>query len=460
MRKSKFSRKINKLDTTSDTITGRGGLVLFSRYLENIGIFDLLEKEFGFFRKSSKGLPIWLLFKQVFCFLFDGTSRHLTYFNHLKKDEGYAAAIEIESSHLASSHIIKRFFKPFAWWYGKKFQSILLRMFIWRLKISNPEEIVLYLDAMVLNNDDALNRQGVQPTYKKVKGFQGLNIIWNGKIINSVFRGGSKNGNCGNTALNMVTDLVNLIRSEYSATVPIILRCDSGFLDEKNFLGFDKLNIAFIASGKMYESVKEYVSSSQKENWNIYKNKNHKWNFIEFGFRCSKWKRFFRAFYTHCIYEEKQMLFEFARPDNVILTNIGINTKVLENCTEERKQYWLNPETIIGSYHQCGADELAHRGLKDFGFEQLPFKRFGHNSALYYCMLISFFLFETFKEDVTREVIPIKSYATTLRRKIVDIAAKIVYTSHEIIIKVSKSTMQAITFEKLWYNSLNPTPIL
>ncbi len=52
------------------------------------------------------------------------------------------------------------------------------------------------------------------------------------------------------------------------------------------------------------------------------------------------------------------------------------------------------------------ADELPHRKLKDFGFEELPFKRFVPNSAVYYCMLTSFFLFETYKEDVLTEVIP------------------------------------------------------
>ncbi len=459
MKKSYSSQRINKVETTSDTITGRGGLALFSRYLEKTCILDLLENKFGFFRKSAKGLPVCLLFKQVFCFFFDKTSRNLTYFDQLKKDNGYAAAIEIDPSQLASSHMVKRFFKPFAWWYGKTFRLVLHKMFIWRLKITKPEEIELYLDAMVLDNDDAIKRHGVQPTYKKVKGFQGLHIIWNKKIVDALFRGGSKSGNYGNRVINMVTDLVNLIRSEYSETVTIIIRVDSGFFDEKNYAAFDNLNIAFIASGKIYSSVKDFASNVPEANWKSCENKKQRWNFLEFGFRCDKWKQFYRAFYTHCLYEGDQMLLEFARPDNVIITNIGINDKALENCTEERKQYWLRPDTIIESYHQCGADELVHRGLKDFGFEQLPFKRFGHNSAFYYCMLISFFLFETFKEDVTDQVIPIKSYATTLRRKLVDIAAKIVYTGGQIILKVSESTMQALNFDKLWENCQDLKPI-
>ena len=119
-----------------------------------------------------------------------------------------------------------------------------------------------------------------------------------------------------------------------------------------------------------------------------------------------------------------------------------------------------DPEVIIESHHQRGADELPHRGFKDFGFEELPFKRFGPNTAFYYCMLIAFFLSETFKEDVLRDVIPITSYATTVRRKVIDIAGKIINTGRRTILKVSHATMDLLKFDRLWENCQNPPPIL
>ena len=70
--------------------------------------------------------------------------------------------------------------------------------------------------------------------------------------------------------------------------------------------------------------------------------------------------------------------------------------------------------------------ELVHRAFKYFGHEELPFKRFAPNAAYYYTMVLAFFLFETFKEDVCSAVILITAYATTVRRKLIDIAAKIV----------------------------------
>jgi len=97
--------------------------------------------------------------------------------------------------------------------------------------------------------------------------------------------------------------------------------------------------------------------------------------------------------------------------------------------------------------------------LKDFGFEELPFKRFPANAAFYYCMLIAFFLSETFKEDVLAEVLPITSYATTVRRVVIDIAAKIVWTGRQVILKVTHSVMTALRFDELWTRCQSPPPI-
>ncbi len=460
-RRKKNKARIAKVGVTNDIITGRGGMALFSRYLDKVGILELLNNKFSFMRKSSKGLSIWLIFKQVICWFFDGTSRHISYFNQIKYDEGYASAIETRQSLMASSHVIKRFFRCFNIGASIIFRPILRMMFIWRLKIQKVTEIRLYVDSMVLNNDDANKRQGVQPTYKKVKGFKPLQIIWNGIVVDAIFRGGKKNCNYGDVMLNMVICLVNLIRKEYRSDVPIFLHFDSGFFDQDNFIAFDKLDIAFIASGKMYEGVKTYVGSASDDDWGTHDNGKKQWGFLEFGFSCISWKRFFRAIYTHIVCDKDgQMLLDFARPDNVIITNIGMNDKVLENCTPERREYWFKLTSIISSYHQCGSDELAHRGLKDFGFEQLPFKKFTSNMALYYCMLISFFLFETFKQDVLKDIVPIRSYATTVRRRVVDIAAKVINTGRCIILKVTDSVMKNLKFDILWDRCQTPHPII
>jgi len=185
--KFKSKCKISKVDVTEDTLTGRGGVVLFVRYLSQVNIYALLVDAFSHIRRSEKGQPIWNIFKQIFCFFYDGTSRHLVYFDQLKRDEGYAAVIENTSEEMICSHQVKRFFKGFSWLCGGVFRKILKQLFIWRLKIERPEEIELTVDLMILDNDEAVKRHGVKPTYKDVKGFGSVQILWNRKVVDAIF---------------------------------------------------------------------------------------------------------------------------------------------------------------------------------------------------------------------------------------------------------------------------------
>ncbi len=52
--------KINKIEVTNDTLTGRGGMALFVKYLSSVEIYPLLEGFFGVIRKNNKGLPVWI----------------------------------------------------------------------------------------------------------------------------------------------------------------------------------------------------------------------------------------------------------------------------------------------------------------------------------------------------------------------------------------------------------------
>jgi hypothetical protein len=239
---------------------------------------------------------------------------------------------------MLSSHQVKRFFRVFSWIAGGVFRKILKRLFIWRLKIEKPEVINLTLDTMGMDNNEAKKRHGVEPTYKKYLGFQPLQIIWNRKIVDAIFRGGSKHSNYGNTAVNMVTDLVKLIRKEYDPNVAIILRIDSGFFDKANLEAFNSLDIGFICTGKIYEKTKEYITGLPEDGWKTYDNGHQQWEYTEFGYRYDSWGRFYRALYTKPMYEGEQRLLDFARPDNIILTNIGMNAEAIANLSAEEQK--------------------------------------------------------------------------------------------------------------------------
>ena len=52
------------------------------------------------------------------------------------------------------------------------------------------------------------------------------------------------------------------------------------------------------------------------------------------------------------------------------------------------------------------------------------------------------------------------SYATTVRRKAVDFAAKVINTGGEIILKVTRAVMESLQFDKLWEKCQTAIPIL
>jgi len=448
-----FKHKIDSVGVTKDTLTGRGGLSLFVRYLRGLNLYPHLERLFGSIRRSAKGRAVSEVFKQLFCFFMDGTSRHLVYFDALKEDRGYASVIEDEPSSMLSSHAVKRFFGSFSWPHIWLFRGLLKRLFLWRLKVKGPSLIVLGLDPMVMDNNEAQVREGVEPTYKRVKGFQPLHLTWGRFIVDAVFRSGSKHSNHSDTVEKMITHMVRSIRDNYREDIPIIVRMDSGFFDQGLFEVFEALGIGYICGGRIYDDIKGYISLLDRACWGRLDKGEGVWEFIEFGDRRGSWDRFRRAIFCRPVCEEGQMLFGFARPDTVLYTNLGMGFQIDRQLKEAGLSHLLSPMEIVKSYHFRGQDELVYRAFKDFASEALPFKGFRQNAAFYYTMTLSFFLFEAFKEDVCGGVVDVGSYATTIRRKVIDIAARIVHHGGKVILKVTEATWKGLEFFRLWERS-------
>jgi len=444
--------KIRRIETTSDRLTGRAGLALFTAYLHGIEIFDWFDRWFGSIRKNRKGLAITELFKQVLCFFVDGTSRRLTYFDQLSQDGGYAGSIETDLKDMASSHQIKRFFKAFAWTRVFLFRRLLHTLFLWRLRIVQPDVIELGIDTMVMDNDDALQRHGVKPTYKKKKGFQPLQMNWGRFIVDAVFRSGDKHSNHGDSVLNMIRHMVIKIKRDYRWNVPIIIRMDSGFFDQKIFNLCETLQVGYVCGGKMYENIKTIAANWDENRWERFETtKKQSWQYAEFGCRQGNWKLFRRAIYCRLMHDDRNQLYlPGCRPDTIIITNIGQRRAIDGFLKNAGATDYLTTSGLIACYHERGSDELANRALKDFGHEQLPFKQFNPNAAWYYSMLVGHFLLESFKEDVSAPVIAIGSYASTVRRRLIDIAGKIVSHSGETILKISQACFENLRFPELF----------
>ena len=441
---------------TTDVLSSRGGLTFFAKYLESTQVLSFLQTVFGFLRKSKKGQDIDILFKQLFCYLMDGMSRHLTHFDQLKQDEGYAAGLDLSKEEMLSSHSVKRFFKTFSMPMVWGFRRVLRQLFLWRLRLEQPEVIFLGIDSMVMDNDEAAKRDGVQPTYKKIKGFHPLQMTWNRYIVDAMFRGGKKHCNHGSAVERMVRKMVELIRRNYREDVAIVILLDSGFYDEKLFQAFESLGIGYICGGKIYSDLTDFAGEIDDWVWEKYTKGEKEWKYFDFNDKRESWAKERRAVLCRFDPPDPQRMFDAFRPLTILYTNLGMGEAIDECLQACGRSDLLKSEAILKAAHDRGKDELVHRAFKEFAFEALPFKRFAPNAAFYYTLVVAHFMYECFKEDACGAILPKVSYANTLRRKLIDLAAKIVKTSGNVWIKFTQSAWTSLQLNTLWEKCLSP----
>ena len=450
---------IDRVGITSDKLTSRAGLTFLVHYLETIDIYSLLERYFGGVRQSAKGIQVKEAFKQLICFLVDGTDLHFTYFDELAKNRGYAKAIETSFGDMASSHQIKRFLKKFSFVRNYLFRRLLQDFFIWRLKVKEPEVVLMDLDTMIMDNDTAKEREGVEPTYKNVAGFQPLQLQWGPYFVDCVFRGGSKHSNHDDTVVKMVKHVVERIRNEYGEEIPIVLTADIGFFDQVNFQIFEELGIGYVIGGKLYPDIEEEVQSRPENQWQaLDKEDGRSYKLLSFEDKRGNWNRPRRAVYTRLVDEGNLSPFQFAQSRRIYYTNLGENEELNTSMLKAGKGDWLSPTGVVELAHGRGEDELTHRSLKEFGTEKLPFQNFEANTAFYYIMVLAFNLEEAFKRDVTKDQVLPACYPSTFKRKFIDIAGKVVSTGREMVLKVTRAVWKRLNVPGLW-KRVNSPPV-
>lgn len=171
-----------------------------------------------------------------------------------------------------------------------------------------------------------------------------------------------------------------------------------------------------------------------------------------FGNKLKSWSKFRRCIFTKLQRDEDgQYVMDFGKPNNVIYTNIDLSKEAGQRLIAAGGERYFKTETIIETSHQRGADELIHRSIKELATkEQLPFKKFGMNRAYYFLLIISHFLFETYKHDVCSDVLPITIYPNTFRRKLIDFAVKITSGARSITLNVTQTIYDSIILMYYW----------
>jgi len=449
----RYNFEVNSIESTQECITGRAGLLPILKYIEETRILSRFNYKFQHLKHSTKGVSIESFFKQITAYMIDGSKLNLVAFDELKKDPSYAALLEMDPKELMSSHQVKRMFQKFCneSRHIDIFRDAITDTFISHLQEEKPPVVIIGVDTMVMDNDQAEKREGCSPTYKKVKGFQPLEFYWNGMIIDAIFREGKCHSNHGDDVQRATKRLVKKIKKGYSETVPIIIKMDSGFMSEENFCYFEEeLGILFISAGKLYDSIKDYIGELPVNERKEYIG-SHVWDYIEFGNKLNSWEKFYRAFYLQLKNDQLQYILDFACTDGIIYTNIGKDPELSARLSAALDRDITDPEFIISEYHKRGSDELCNRAFKDFATrENLPFQGYDQNQAFYYLLILSHVLLQSFVKDICFDIIDGNSYPTTIRRRLIDIAGKFVFHARKLVLKIPLLIYNQLKFNILW----------
>ena len=78
-----------------------------------------------------------------------------------------------------------------------------------------------------------------------------------------------------------------------------------------------------------------------------------------------------------------------------------------------------------------------------------------HSNQLWYTIgIIGFNLLQIFKRNIAG--LSWNCYPSTVRRKLFDLAGKIVYKGRSFTLKISQWKMRELNFDEIWQKSLNP----
>ncbi len=152
---------------------------------------------------------------------------------------------------------------------------------------------------------------------------------------------------------------------------------------------------------------KKLIDNKEDVLFNSYPKDKQVWDYVEFVSKLKSWGKFRRCVYTELsANKDNQFLLDFHKSDRTIYANIGIEMELDKKLKESNVEESFTAVGLIKFSHSKSKGELVHRSVKGFATKgQLPFEKFGMNRVYYYLLVLSHFLFETYKADVTAEVV-------------------------------------------------------
>ena len=396
-----------KLGITEEEITPNGGLIVFGEFLLAIGLDKRVEKIFPA-PKSGRGFSAW---EYIFPLLLTihSVGSHLEDIRKIAEDKGLMKILGIKrvpSPDAVGGWLRRQGLS------GANLMEILNReMARWNMEWEKRSEYTLDMDATLIEAD----KEDALYTYKGFKGYDPIlgHLAENRLILSYEFREGNESPS------SRIVEFYEKCKSAMpEGKIIKDVRSDNASYQRGIIDKVEEDGARYAIGARMDDAVKEGIKVIPKEKYREYGN----------------------AFVSETVH----IMNKSTNPFRLVVLKRPTQGSLFEK--EESKYFAVasnreeSAEETLEFYHQRGErSENRIKELKiDFGMERMPCGQFEANAMYFGIGVLAYNLYEMF----INLALPLQFHrkrAMTIRFNIYNVAARVVTTSRQIYLKVSKA---------------------
>jgi hypothetical protein len=409
---------INKIEFSANNLTSYAGLYPLVNYTEESGIFQLISDNLYFDNASTEAIKMKHI-KTMMALGFVGADK-LSRVDLLQNDpimrEGFGVNV-------TNAENVSRFLYNFSFKTTQMLRDINFLVFKRILKASKLKRITIDIDSTVENVEG--NQEGAMKGYNPKKHG---NKCYNGLMsfcseLKAFVTGFQRSGNAytSNGTAEMIKEIIAVLKDDVE---DIIFRMDSGYFSEEIIEVIESAGYHYLIKSKHYGTFPALAyGNDNKIVWDEYNDEKQVSSQL---IKPATWSKERNFIITRKKKSEKQIIqqkmFEYDEYDHdFYVTNLE-----------------LNANEAVDFYKKRGTCENYIKESKyDMGIGKMILNSFWANEAIFQIQMLVYNLFLMFKQEHLSE----NDYwqqIKTFRLKYIFVAAKIVKTGRQKIMKISK----------------------
>lgn len=416
---------INKIDFKANNLTSNAGLFLLLENAKSNGIFQLIENDLVFDNDSTNIIKMNHI-KTMLCGHFIGIDK-LERLKLLQNDP----LIKEFDIQVKEPETVSRFLGNFSFKTTQVLRDINFKVFKKLLSKSKLKSITIDIDSSVVNVEG--HQEGA------TKGYNPKNIgnrCYNIQFafcdeLKAYVTGFVRSGNTytANGAAEMIKEIVANIKSD---DLEIMFRMDSGYFDEEIIETIETLGCKYLIKGKAYPT----LLANLTDVYHLFVKGQEGRETTELLTKLNNWDTDRRFVISRVLKSEQDRAqLSLVEGDEYEYFFFVTNTT-------------LESEEVVVSYEKRGNSENYIKEAKyDMSVGHLLLKSFWANEAVFQLMMLAFNLFLLFRFD-SLSVAEYRQQIKTFRLKYVFLAAKIIKTARNVIMKLSLNYPYKSVYEK------------